>query len=156
MAKYRTLNAVELEALEGEFIKFLVLNGISAQDWIKIKESQPLVTNGLIDAFSDVVFEGIIRKVDYLEYSDQSSLKVFKCDEKKITLIGLENISNVTMDFRDLNLLFERVQSHPDSFTIFKTSKQYNPDRSTEIFKMISSGAIVTNKNWYETLETLC
>lgn len=156
MVKYRTLNNVELEALQEEFIKFLVLNGISAQDWVTIKESQPLVSSGLIDAFSDVVFEGIVRKVNYLEYSDQSGLKVFKCDLDEITLIGLDNISNISIDFSDQNILIGHVKSHPDSFTIFKTTKKYFPDRSTEIFKMISSGAVVSDKTWYETLDKLC
>jgi Family of unknown function (DUF6495) len=156
MAKYRALNSIELEALQEDFIKFLVLNGITAQDWLSIKENQPLVSNGLIEAFSDVVFEGIVRKVDYLEYSDPSGFKIFKCDVDEITLIGLENVSNVPNDFRDLNLFFEHVRTHPESFTIFKTSKKYFPDKSTEIFKMISSGAIVSNKTWYETLEKMC
>ncbi len=153
MVKYRTLTTVELEALKDEFIKFLVLNGISAQDWVDIKDNQPVISSGLINAFSDVVFEGIVRKVTFLEFIDSSGLKVFKCDECEITLIGLDYISQETLDFYSL---IDRIKVQPDSFKIYKTSKKYHPDRNTEIFKMISSGATTADKTWFETLEKLC
>lgn len=156
MAKYRVLNSVELEALEDDFVKFLVLNGITAQDWISIKESQPLVTNGLIEAFSDVVFEGIIRKTEYLEYADKSGLKVFKCADEKITLTGLDHLSSEDIDYNDFEKLSIAISNHPDRFTIYKTSKPYNPNRGTEIFKMISSGAVATDSKLFELLEKLC
>jgi len=156
MAKYRLLNSVELEALQDDFIKFLVLNGITAQDWISIKESQPLITNGLIEAFSDVVFEGIIRKTEYLEYADKSGIKVFKCEAEKITLVGLDHLANEEIDYSDFEKLSHAMSNRPDAFTIYKISKPYNPNRSTEIFKMISSGAVATDSKLFELLEKLC
>lgn len=156
MAKYRSLTAVELEALKDEFIKFLVLNGISAQDWISIRDNQFDKTSRLIDSFSDVIFEDIVKKVRFLEFFDKAGLKIFKCDETQITLIGLENISTKNIDFNKTDLLLEEMKAHPELFRIYKTSKKYYPERNIEIFNMISTGAAVTNQSWYETLSKLC
>ncbi len=155
MVKYRCLTSLELEALQDEFVKFLVLNGVSAQDWLNIREHQPAITNGFIDAFSDVVFEGIVRKVTFLEFVDKSGLKVFKCDDAEITLIGLDNVSQDMIDFSNFIALIDRIKAQPNSFKIYKTSKKYYPERNTEIFKMISNGAMTADQTWFETLESL-
>ena len=40
MPKYRLLTQDELNELEHEFINYLVLNGITAEDWEDIKKSK--------------------------------------------------------------------------------------------------------------------
>ena len=41
MVKYRALTHEELESMEKEFIDFLVLNGITGEDWEKLKNEKP-------------------------------------------------------------------------------------------------------------------
>jgi len=60
MPKYRILSSEELELLEKEFIEFLVINGITADEWQKIKASEPEKTKKFIELFSDVVFEKLM------------------------------------------------------------------------------------------------
>ena len=58
--KYRRLTLEELEPLENEFIDFLVVNGIIADDWRHLLAHDLEKSNQIIDAFSEVVFEGIM------------------------------------------------------------------------------------------------
>ena len=65
--KYKRLSIEQLKELEKEFVDFLVVNGILAEDWLKLKETDPDKAEQMVDLFSDVVFEGILRKTDFIE-----------------------------------------------------------------------------------------
>ena len=58
--KFRRLTNEELQELEKEFVQFLVSNTVTADDWEKIKEDNPERAEGLIEIFSDIVFEKVI------------------------------------------------------------------------------------------------
>ena len=51
--KYRELTTLELKELEKEFIDYLIVNGITADDWVKIKEEQQEKAEDIITLFSD-------------------------------------------------------------------------------------------------------
>ena len=50
--KYERISKVELEKMEKEFIDFLVVNGITAADWVLIKENEPLTADKIINNIS--------------------------------------------------------------------------------------------------------
>ncbi|MBK9736928.1 MAG: hypothetical protein IPO92_19040 [Saprospiraceae bacterium] len=83
MVKYRLLSEIELNGLEKEFIDFLIINGITADQWSAIKLAQADKAHHLIALFSDVIFEGIIRKLLYMEFVEPSGIKIFKCEAEK-------------------------------------------------------------------------
>ena len=99
MPKYRLLTKEELEALEKEFIEYLIVNGIMADDWVEMKEEQPEEANKIIDLFSDVVFEGIMLKVQFLERVSKKELQTFHCLKDKIILVGMKATDNPEADF---------------------------------------------------------
>ena len=146
--KYRRLSPEELSALEKEFIKFLIINGIDASEWVKINELDNKKANEMIDTFSDLVFEGIISKVVYIEYFDQDGLKLFKCEDDTIYLTGISS----PIIFAKIEDMINHLSIHPELYSIYHTSKTYLPDKSTEIFRMIDTGGIVTDGKYYETL----
>ena len=49
--KYHVIPVNELEKLEDDFIKFLVVNGITADDGIAIKENEPVNADKIINQF---------------------------------------------------------------------------------------------------------
>jgi hypothetical protein len=79
MAKYRVLSLEELKELEKEFIEYLVLNGIEANDWDRLKRDLPQDAEKVIELFSDVVFEKIMRDTRFLEWRDVSELRSLQC-----------------------------------------------------------------------------
>jgi hypothetical protein len=155
MPKFRLLSFEELNALKDDFIKFLVVNGIAAEDWMKMLEKQSKKADRLIELFSDVVFQGIVSKVQYMEFCNDQGIKIFRCDEASIQLIGLESSDFKEVDFMDRGKVLTLLREQPSSFTVYKASKEYQPDRSGEIFRMLQSGGLVADGVLFELLDQM-
>ena len=97
--KYRRLSTKELNELEKEFIDFLIVNGITADVWVDLKAEDKVKTDSIIDSFSDVVFEGVLRKVKYLDFITPTSVKCFQCLENEMVLVGLDSEKSSINDF---------------------------------------------------------
>lgn len=145
MAKYRLLTSDELANLEKDFIDYLVLNGITADEWVKIKKEDEEKAQGIIDLFSDVVFEKIMRKTKYISITTQSSIKAFKCDEDEIHLAGLDDISGL-VDFNKSKDISSLIKENLSSLKGYRLSKKYNTQREIEIFKMLDSGCSIDDE----------
>ena len=65
--KYTRLTKEQFEELDQELINFLATQSITANEWKEIKEQKPEVAEEELDIFSDLVWEGVLSKVDYLE-----------------------------------------------------------------------------------------
>lgn len=146
--KYRRLTKDELESLTDEFVKFMIVNGIDAKEWLRIKGDEPVKAIQMIDLFSDFIFDGIVRKVKNIDYFDEAGVKLFKCDEDVIHLISIESDKPV----KKVEDWEEIIQSKSKSCTFIRTSKAYKPDRNTEIFRMIRAGGNISDGKWFETI----
>ncbi len=155
--KYRRLELAELEVLEKEFIQFLAANHITAPDWEKIKTDDLEQMNGLLDIFSDIVFEKTLDKLQYLEFIAPLDIKTFFCDKEKIYLLGLKYQSGKSINFREINLgsdLVDLIKDPSTSFEIYSAEKSYQSDRKQELFKMIENGCLISKEGTlYKTLD---
>ena len=75
--KFRRLTNEELKPLEKKFIQFLVTNTITGEDWAKMKERRPEQALGLVDIFSDLMFEETLKKIQYLKQATTNELRIF-------------------------------------------------------------------------------
>jgi hypothetical protein len=130
--KYTRIPADELEKLEEEFVNFLVMNGIIADDWVAIKENEPLNADEIVNQFSEVVWESILRSTKYMNKVEEGSAYYFKCDTDKIYLIKV-NKTEVAAEQ-------------------FSTSKEYNKTRELELFEMLQNGCTISGGEEYEKL----
>ena len=150
--KYRRLTADELANLEKEFINFLVANTITGDDWQRMKGSDPAKAEGLIDIFSDMVFETTLKNVSYLQFATPKDLKIFACGSDNIRLIGLsvpeEHSLNFTQDIDEALL-----QKYATEISIYKAEKNYQPNREQELFRMLEQGCRITNGTLFDTLD---
>ncbi|MBX9853526.1 MAG: hypothetical protein K2X86_17420 [Cytophagaceae bacterium] len=152
MPKYRLLTLEELKALEKEFIDYLILNSIAADDWEKLKKEDIDSANHIIDLFSDVVFESIMRKVDYLEYREEKNLKTFQCLPEKIVLVGMMAGPEADVDFTDPVSLLNATLNPPDSLKVYTSEKAYTKQREIELFEMTEAGCSITDGKLFKTL----
>ncbi|MEO1051722.1 MAG: DUF6495 family protein [Bacteroidota bacterium] len=152
MPKYRSLTTAELVELEKEFIEYLVLNGIVAEDWEKIKQEDTERADKIIDLFSDVVFEGIMRKVRYLEYRSKQELMVFQCLEDKIVLVGMKGNGNPKVDFTDDQFIIDASVNPPKGLTVYTKDKAYKKQRELELYEMTETGCIITDDQLFKAL----
>lgn len=152
MLKYRLLSTQELNGLEQEFVEFLVLNGITAPDWVKMKAEDPEEASEMLTLFSNVVFESILRKTRFLEKRGQNYLHVFHCLEDEIVLVAMESPQEDDVDFTNPDFITSSMLTPPESLHVYTTSKPYTKERQLELFDMLQSGAVITNDKLYKAL----
>ena len=98
---FRRLNNDELAALEKPFINFLVANTVTGDDWVKMKIREPERASKMIDIFSDFIFEERLRTVQFVQHQEPKELRLFKCTDEKILLIGVQVAENSVIDFTE-------------------------------------------------------
>ena len=147
--KFRRLNKEELEELEQEFVQFLVANTITGDDWVKLKDEEPEKAEGLIDVFSDIVFEKVVKNIRFLEYRTPDDIKTFQCLDEKIVLNGLRMEGQAAIDLTtDLPPaeMFKQLQKDDVKLQIYTAEKAYVPNREAELFRMIEGGAKISRE----------
>lgn len=146
LMKYSRLSKEQLIEMENEFIDFLVVNGITADDWEKLKDASPSKADDIIDQFSDVVWEGTLRKATYLERSTEDKLFCFKFEKDKVLLLLIKSKSG-----REIHAASFHEQNLSD-LTVQKAEKGYTQKREAEMFQLITSGAEISNGELFKRL----
>ncbi len=150
MAKYRILTQTELNELEKEFVQYLVVNGITAENWEQIKSTETERAEEIIDLFSDVIFEGILRKVKFLDYRSEHSLKSFQCLEDKIVLVGVDVDESVNLlDVQQFNTV---VSAGETNSKIYTSEKPYTKPRQEELYDMLTHGCEIADGELFKNL----
>ena len=156
--KYRRLTSEELEHLEEDLIQFLAANSVTADDWEKLKQEEPDKAMALIDRFSDIVFEKVLSKEVDLEHRSPKKLKLFRCEQERIRLMGLDLPQESPIDMTDPEAFQELMQDpkkHGADAELYKAEKGYNKEREEEIKEMLDQGCRLTEKKLFTLLEKL-
>ena len=148
--KYRQLTKEQFEELHIEFAKFLATQQIDVAEWKEIKQSKPEIAEEEMNLFSDVVWEGVLSKVNYLEHFSTNAINLFKCDKEHIQRIVI-TISKKNFDFlnkADYQWFIDN--SKDDSIEYFKGQKPYLKDRNGEVFDLIEKGSAISKGELFE------
>ena len=127
--KYTRLTKEQFEELHKEFINFLATQSITAKEWDEIKANKPEVAEQELDVFSDLVWEGVLGQITYLEHISPQQMHLFHLKEDIMTLIAIklknEEIDLTTSEgfdwFRN-NLLSDDVE-------FLTANKSYSEDK---------------------------
>jgi len=149
--KYRRLNADELQALESEFVSFLVINGIPAEDWVKIVKTQPEKAEEYIVYFSDFVLESTLEKVKFIECRAEKFIKVFQCLPTALVMVGLE-CNNKLANFTDGNFLKKATTHPPKRLKTYTATKKYTKQRELELFELLCQGGVITDDKLFKAI----
>ncbi|HLC83382.1 MAG TPA: DUF6495 family protein [Bacteroidia bacterium] len=153
--KYKRLESAELKELEKEFIHFLSSAQITGKDWEMMKLEEVEKAEELIDVFSDLVYEKVISKIEYLEYRDNKSLNIFYFTNDKIVLMGLRVKENSSLDLMANNVFEAWNQSHMNSVNLIKTEKVYTKEKGIEIFQLLQTGCLISDGKLFNLLKEL-
>ncbi|TYP71456.1 DUF6495 family protein [Aquimarina intermedia] len=153
--KYTRLTKEQLEELHPEFINFLATQSITAEEWDTIKQNSPAVAEEEIDIFSDLVWEGVLAKAEFLEHFSKDQIHLFRLLENEMKLIAIkvedDSIDITTQggyDWLRENLLDDRV-------VFFNANKPYNEDKNLDKFNIIQQGASITKGELYLYFEKI-
>ncbi|MEX0273480.1 MAG: DUF6495 family protein, partial [Flavobacteriaceae bacterium] len=86
--KYVRLTKEQLEELHSEFVNFLATQSIDKEEWEDIKKNSPEVAEEELDVFSDLIWEGVLTKVSYVENISAHAMHLFHLTGKEMKLIA--------------------------------------------------------------------
>lgn len=149
--RYRRLTMDELTLMEKEFVDFLVLNGITADEWLKLKAVDPDRTEDLIVLFSDAMLEGALRKISFLEHRDRNDVRAFQCLKEKIVLMGM-HAADPELDFTDDEIWQQLLHEPAGSIQVYTSEKPYGKIREAELFRMLQDGCSVSDGRSFKAI----
>ncbi|WP_300438947.1 DUF6495 family protein [Christiangramia sp.] len=147
--KYARLTKEQFEEMHQEFINFLATQSITAEEWEQIKKKKPETAEEELDIFSDLVWEGVLNKVEYLEHFSPNQIFLFHITTATIELIAIK-VENEAIDITtregyqwlQTNLMDETVN-------IYTSTRAISDDRNKDIFALIKQGANITKGGLY-------
>lgn len=153
--KYARLTKEQFEELNQEFINFLATQSITAAEWTEIKTKTPEVAEEELDVFSDLIWEGVLSKVKYLEHISPQQMHLFHCSKKELRLIALK-IKNPKIDITTTEGYdWFRANLLSDDVEFFTANKAYSENKGLDKFKLIEEGASITKGDLYTYFESL-
>lgn len=151
--KYARLTKEQFEELHQEFINFLATQSITADEWKEIKLNKPETAEEELDIFSDLVWEGVLNKAEYLEHFSPNQIHLFKISEAAMYLIAVK-VENDAIDITTREGYSWLQQNLMDkSVSLYTSSKVISEDRNKDIFALVQQGAAITKGKLYNFFE---
>jgi len=152
--KYTRLTQEQFEELHQKFINFLATQTITAQEWKTIKENKPEVAEQELDVFSDLVWEGVLKKVRYLEHISPQQMHLFHLNENNMQVIALKLKRDLDLTTKEgFNWFRENLLD--DDVEFLQAKKEYSKDKNLDKFTLIQQGAVITKGDLFKYLDKL-
>lgn len=150
--KYTRLTKEQLEELQPEFASFLATQTIDKLEWDKIKIEKPEIAEQELDVFSDLIWEGVLTKADYLEHFSKNHIFLFQCFDTYIKSIVLKSLvpeidflTHDGLQWLSDNLFTETIE--------IKTGKKvFTEDRNSSIFELIKQGSFLSEGQLFKQI----
>ncbi|WP_086477750.1 MULTISPECIES: DUF6495 family protein [Arenibacter] len=153
--KYTRLTKEQLEELHQEFINFLATQSITAEEWETIKKERPHVAEEELDVFSDLIWEGVLSKVQFVENISAQHMHLFHMEEKEMKLISVK-VMNPEVDLKTKEGFAWFKKNWQSDFVEYLTaSKAYGEDKNLDKFNLIKQGAVITKGELYEWFDQM-
>lgn len=153
--KYQRLTKQQLEELQQEFINFLATQSITAEEWQTIKKEKPEVAEEELDVFSDLIWEGVLSKVTYLENISAQQMYLFELTGKEMKLFAVK-IMNPEIDLTTKTGFDWFKKNWQSDFVEYLTaSKAYSEDKNMDKFDLIRQGAVITKGDLYQWFDKI-
>jgi len=153
--KYTRLTKEQLEELHQEFINFLATQSITGEEWEQLKIGRPQVAEEELDVFSDLIWEGVLSNVGYVENISAQQMHLFQLLEKEMKLISIK-VMNPDVDLRTKEGFAWFKKNYQSDFVEYLTaSKAYSADRNLDKYNLIKQGAVITKGDLYQWFDEL-
>lgn len=155
MARYRLLSDEELNHFAEDFKHFLIVNGVHDAEWKKINAENSALALELVALFSDQVLQRVYEKIEFVEKRTPDSCFVFRLESAGMQLIALQ-LDAAAPEGADLSTpesIHQTILQHPKHLTYFKQKKNYTRAREEELHQLLEQGAVLSSRDFWESLE---
>ncbi|OYQ33151.1 hypothetical protein CHU92_13500 [Flavobacterium cyanobacteriorum] len=153
--KYTRLTKEQLEELHPEFIRFLASQQIDKNEWDRIKAEKPEVAEQELDVFSDLVWDGVLDKAEWLEHYSKNHIFLFKMDREAMESIII-HAHGAPADFlTEEGLMWLNENIFSNQVQVTRGRKPFGEDRNAEIFSLVRQGATLSDGTLYKQMEDM-
>lgn len=143
--KYARLTKEQFDELNAEFASFLATQAIDRKEWEELKINKPEVAEQELDVFSDLIWEGVLTRAEYLEHFSKSHIFLFQCFDTYIKSIVLKSFS-ADVDFLTKDgLQWLSDNMFTDNIEMKIGKKVFTDERNSSIFELIKQGAFLSD-----------
>jgi len=153
--KYARLTKEQFEELTSEFINFLATQSIDKAEWDKIKQQQPHIAEQELDVFSDLIWEGVLSRAEFLEHFSKHHVFLFQCGETYVHSIVLKSLHPETDFLTREGLQWLSDNMFTDNIEMKIGKKEFTEERSVSIFGLIQQGAFLSDGQLYNQINKI-
>ncbi len=156
--KYRLLTEEEQKHLSQEFIHYLASNSITGDDWEAIKVNKGDEAQKHFAIFSDMVMEGALDSIHYIELKKEDSIQVMAClkEEARIVQLDIKTDNFSFLDATHLESLAKGTKNLDDlNGKIFTSELKYPTERNLFIFSMLNQNYQPVTKEYWQSFNSL-
>jgi hypothetical protein len=153
--KYARLTKEQFDELHPEFINFLATQSIDKAEWDKIKQERPEVAEQELDVFSDLIWEGVLSRTQYLEHFSKSHIFLFQSFDTYVHSIVLKSLVPEIDFLTKEGLQWLSDNMFTDTIEIKIGKKEFTTSRNDSLFELIKQGAFVSDGQLYQQINTI-
>jgi hypothetical protein len=153
--KYTRLTKEQFEELHPEFIRFLASQQIDKNEWDRIKAEKPEVAEQELDVFSDLVWDGVLEKAEWLEHYSKNHIFLFKMNRENMESIIIHAHGGPADFLTEQGLMWLNENIFSNEVNVTRGQKPFGEDRNAEIFSLIQQGATLSDGTLYKQLEEM-
>jgi hypothetical protein len=150
--KYARLTKEQFDELNQEFITFLATQTIDKVEWDTIKANQPEVAEQELDVFSDLIWEGVLSRAEYLEHFSKNHIFLFQCFETYIQSIVLKSLVPETNFLTTEGLQWLSDNMFTETIEIKTGKKVFPEERNASIFGLIQQGSFLSDGQLFKQI----
>ena len=153
--KYNRLTKEQFEELHPEFINFLSTQSIDKQEWDKIKLETPEVAEQELDIFSDLIWEGVLTRAEYLEHFSKNYIFLFHCLDTYVQSIVLKSLVPEINFLTKEGLQWLSDNMFTDTIEMKVGKKEFTEERNSSLFQLIQQGAFLSDGQLFKQINTI-
>jgi hypothetical protein len=153
--KYSRLTKEQFEELTQEFSTFLATQAIDKAEWDTIKAEKPEIAEQELDVFSDLVWEGVLTRAEYLEHFSKNHIFLFQSFDTHVQSIVLKSLVT-EVDFltkEGLQWLSDNMFTETIEMKVGK--KEFTEERNSSLFALIQQGAFLSDGQLYKQINSI-
>jgi hypothetical protein len=150
--KYARLTKEQFEELHPEFVNFLATQAIDKAEWDKIKVEKPEIAEQELDVFSDLIWEGVLGRAEYLEHFSKNHIFLFQCFDTYIQSIVVKSLVLEINFLTKEGLQWLSDNMFTETIEIKTGKKVFTEERNKSIFELIQQGSVLTDGHLFKQI----
>lgn len=153
--KYARLTKEQFDELHTEFASFLATQAIDKTEWDSLKINKPEVAEQELDVFSDLIWEGVLSRAEFLEHFSKNHIFLFQCFETHVQSIVLKSLIPETDFLTQEGLQWLSDNMFTETIEMKVGKKVFTEDRNASIFELIQQGAFLSDGQLFKQINTI-